>query len=304
MEKEKQYFKIILILIALYVLFIYGVSQIYRNYISSYNKFLRVPEKLKVVNLGSSHGFYDIKYPKNVNGYNLALDSQNLYYDWKILKQYKNNLEERAVVIIPISIFSFYRDKDLGDIDLNERYYNFLDYKDIYLGNKYKDFLIKKFYIFYNGKTIFTTLKFIIKSLINGKLEYRNNEWPSKKLTLEEKIKEADETTKRHMRRTEVHMEYIRNILELCKENNLVSILITTPQSYLYNERIEDKQYKERIYDKIEILKKEYDFVYLDYSHDKRFENNLELFYDDDHLNEKGAEYFTGILLNDINYNN
>lgn len=300
MKKEKQYFRIILILIALYILFIYGASQIYRNYISNYNKFLRVPEKLKIVNLGSSHGFYDIKYPKDINGYNLALDSQNLYYDWKILKQYKNNLEEKAVVIIPISIFSFYGDKDLGDIDLNERYYNFLNWNDIYLGNRYKDFLIKKFYAFYDGKALVKTLIYIINSLKDGKLEYKELKWPNKKLTLEEKIKEAEKTTKRHMRRTEVHMEYIKNILELCKENNLVSVLITTPQSYLYNERIEDKQYKERIYDKIKSLKKEYSFIYLDYSRDKRFENNLELFYDDDHLNEKGAEYFTDILLNDI----
>lgn len=60
--------------------------------------------------------------------------------------------------------------------------------------------------------------------------------------------------------------------------------------------------FKERIYDNVEeierILNKK--FIYLDYSHDERFENNLEYFIDGDHLNEKGAKYFTEILLEDL----
>lgn len=300
MIKQKNYFNLTIILIALYVIFIFGASQLYINYISKYNKFLRVPNNLEVVNLGSSHSFYGVKYPKGIKGYNLALDSQNFYYDSKILKKYINKINKNGKIIIPVSIFSFYSSDDLGDTDLNERYYNFLNYEDVYNGTKTRAFLVKKFYIFYDGKSLFGTLKFIVKSLIKRKLEYKEMEWPSEKLTLAQKIKESEETAKRHTRKTKVHMEYIKNILKICKENNLIPILITTPQSYLYNEGVGDKQYKERIYDKIECLKEEFNFIYLDYSHDQRFENNLELFYDDDHLNEKGAEIFTNILLKDI----
>lgn len=300
MIKQKNYFNLTIILIALYVIFIFGASQLYINYISKYNKFLRVPNNLEVVNLGSSHSFYGIKYPKGIKGYNLALDSQNFYYDSKILKKYINKINKNGKIIIPVSIFSFYSSDDLGDTDLNERYYNFLNYEDVYNGTKTRAFLVKKFYIFYDGKSLFGTLKFIVKSLIKRKLEYKEMEWPSEKLTLAQKIKESEETVKRHTRKTKVHMEYIKNILKICKENNLIPILITTPQSYLYNEGVGDNQYKERIYDKIERLKEEFNFIYLDYSHDQRFENNLELFYDDDHLNEKGAEIFTDILLKDI----
>ncbi|MGL5057877.1 MAG: hypothetical protein ACRC6A_11020 [Fusobacteriaceae bacterium] len=42
------------------------------------------------------------------------------------------------------------------------------------------------------------------------------------------------------------------------------------------------------------------ELIYLDYSHDKRFKNNLDLFADDDHLNKKGAEIFTKIVLEDL----
>ena len=39
---------------------------------------------------------------------------------------------------------------------------------------------------------------------------------------------------------------------------------------------------------------------YYDYSHDERFETNLQYFGDADHLNPKGAIYFTNLLLEEI----
>lgn len=298
MKNQKLYFKLSLFLIILYVIFIYFASFIHRNYIDETNKFLRVPNNLKIISLGSSHGLYGIKFPNDIGAYKLDLVSQNLYYDSKILEKYSLNLEKKAKVIIPISVFSFYGDKDCKNN--NERYYNFLDYKDIYKGDVKKEFLVKNFYIFSNGRALFSTLKFMVKSIIKREVKPNEKQWPTRVLTLEEKIKEAETTTKRHLGKDIIYLEYIKNILETCKDNNLIPILITTPQSYLYNERITDEKYEERIYSHIENLKKEYNFNYLDYSHDKRFEKNLELFYDDDHLNEKGAEYFTNILLKDI----
>ncbi|MGL4999563.1 MAG: hypothetical protein ACRC5T_11390, partial [Cetobacterium sp.] len=60
--------------------------------------------------------------------------------------------------------------------------------------------------------------------------------------------------------------------------------------------------YEERIYSKIKKVNEyfENELIYLDYSHDQRFENNLDLFSDDDHLNKKGAEIFTKIVLEDL----
>lgn len=95
------------------------------------------------------------------------------------------------------------------------------------------------------------------------------------------------------------------NLITYIESKKWNYVLITTPFSYLYNENIEKYQkgaFKERIYDNIKEVEKrlEKKFVYLDYSHDSRFENNLEYFFDDDHLNEKGAKYFTEILLEDL----
>ncbi|MEG0517033.1 MAG: hypothetical protein RR523_15440, partial [Cetobacterium sp.] len=62
--------------------------------------------------------------------------------------------------------------------------------------------------------------------------------------------------------------------------------------------QVGDFNYRKRIKSKIGRLKIKP--IYLDYSHDARFERDLNLFLDDDHLNEKGAKKFTTIILNDL----
>lgn len=293
MLKNKRYFQIIILLLGIYICILYILSHIYVNLISETKEFFKINKKLEIINLGSSHSYYGIKYPQNVKARNLALSSQNLYYDSKILKKYESQLQSKGKVVIPISIFSFY-DKDNLDNNewLNDRYHAILEYKDIYGGTRKKEFLIKNMYLFYDGKAIISLIKFLKNS--------RVNKWPKEKLTLSEKIDEANITTERHLKNKKFDLKNIKNILEICQNNDLIPILITTPQTYLYNERIGNKNYRERIYNNIKELEKNYKFIYFDYSHDDRFENNLELFYDDDHLNEEGAEYFTKILLEDI----
>ena len=310
MSRIKKFviYNIILSLILINIL--YGLSWIWANYIESTSvKFLDLERKntknLKIVNIGSSHTTYGIKYPENIKGYNLGLSSQVFYYDFEILKKYYNRFDEDCVIIIPISIFSF-------NNGLNQHissYIKFLDrsiFKDI-TRNEY--ILQKYFSVTQPIVTIPETLKYIIVSLKNRKFNkkyiiYGDN------LSFEEKQKAAIETKSLHLgfvykenyHDKSIGINQLINILNFCEEKNFKPILISTPQTYLYNEQMGEKNYKERIYNNIKEVEKQIGkkYLYLDYSHDKRFINNLEYFSDDDHLNEKGAEYFTKILLNDI----
>lgn len=305
MEKQKKYFKINLFLILMGVVFIFGLSYINRNYVNENNKFLRVPNNLKLINLGSSHGLYGIKYPPEINAFNFSVSSQPFYYDLKILKKNISKIQENGVVLIPISIFSFYQGNKIEE--LNDNYYTFLDANEVYLGDSRKSFTIKYFSLFYNSKEIIPVAKYLLTSLKNKTFKPQPLKWP-RNLSLNEKINEAEKTTKRHLgiddlncsQPPDISFGYLSNILEFCLKNNLKPVLITTPQSYLYNERITKINYEKRIYSHIKKLNEIFKFDYLDYSHDNRFINNLNLFSDDDHLNEKGAEIFTEILLNDL----
>jgi lysophospholipase L1-like esterase len=53
-------------------------------------------------------------------------------------------------------------------------------------------------------------------------------------------------------------------------------------------------------YDTVEKIKAEYNVPYLDYSHDDRFMNDKNLFFDSSHLNKSGRNKFMPILLNDL----
>ena len=63
-------------------------------------------DKIKVFNLGSSHGKYSFNYQIK-NGVNLAEESQTFYYDLKMLSNFVEKIEDKSICFLPISYFSF-----------------------------------------------------------------------------------------------------------------------------------------------------------------------------------------------------
>ncbi|MEG0069064.1 MAG: hypothetical protein RR693_04705 [Cetobacterium sp.] len=295
MTEHKKYFKTTMLSFIFGLVLLFLLGQFYKKYIFEENKFLRVPDHLKIINLGSSHGKYGFLYPEGEDAFNFAIESQTYYYDLKILKKYSDRLEPNSIVLIPVSIFSFY---DEGWLDeLNESYYGFLDFKDIYNGKKDMYYLWNFSPILYSGKKLIEIFQYFQQVVVRKQLFFKENTYP-KDLDFEGKVKEAQTTSKRHLAPENLDFTYINEILEFCEKKNFKAIMVGMPQSYLYNDQVGDFNYRKRIKSKIGRLKIKP--IYLDYSHDARFERDLDLFLDDDHLNEKGAKKFTTIILNDL----
>ena len=89
------------------------------------------------------------------------------------------------------------------------------------------------------------------------------------------------------------------NIIQLCKSKKVTPVLITTPFTVYYNQYVSD-QFLYDFYTTINEIAVTQGVSYYDYSHDERFETNLQYFGDADHLNPKGAIYFTNLLLEEI----
>lgn len=298
----KRFTTINIIISILFLLFSYVLSYYYDHYIDDikrkfyyYDKVLN--KKVDLVNIGSSHTRYGLKFEKE-KGLNLASISQNFYYDFELLKKYENKINEGSIVIIPISIMSFYV-ADTSKIDQN--YIGILNKKRIKSIKNVNYFLKRYFSIYFPP----TRILGIISHYKKNKFDILDG-YHKETLSLEEMKKEAIKTAKAHTDIKVINMENkFREMLKYIERKKWQPIFITTPFSYLYNEEIEKiskNAYEERIYKNIKMIEKKMgkSYIYLDYSHDKRFENNLEFFFDDDHLNEKGAEYFTKILLEDI----
>lgn len=298
---------IILSIILISVL--YSLSWFYINYVNDgtvkFMEYNKLPNNsIEMVSLGSSHGRLGLKLLKK-NQMNLGVNSQYFYYDLQLLKKYEKKIKKGATVILPISIFSFYNNYDEK---IDSRYVYLIEREKLQNNviKKIEYFLRKNFSIVFPISN-FNELKNFLK-LKNYKKRYI---YYPKNLDLERKKSLAEKNSKQHLGIESIYIEKnkaikeFKELINYIEKNNYNLILITTPFTYLYNdavEKINKNAYEERIYKNLKYIEEENNkkFFYLDYSHDKRIVNNLEYFFDDNHLNEKGADYFTRILLADI----
>ncbi len=91
-------------------------------------------------------------------------------------------------------------------------------------------------------------------------------------------------------------IDYLIEIIRLCKAHNVTPVLLTTPFLSEYSALAPEDflVMQQETLDKICTAE---DVVYLDFSHDRRFIGRYELFINSDHLNHNGALYFTDLLL-------
>lgn len=271
-------------LIILILNFYYVKTEGYQT-LNDLEKFSHIENNLEIVNLGSSHGMCSFDYSAtDYNGFNFGLNFQNLYYDYQLLLKFQKNLKNNCIVILPISLFTF------GQSNYNEsqRYYKILDPIQIY-NFTIKDFIIYKVLPILSAKS---QMIYMFKDIEVG-LRYDSFKDISK------------ETSKRDIQYLQNYNRYSENliyfdtIISFCKAKNYKIILITTPLTGLYLEKI-PKTLKVEYNNFLFELANRYEISYLDYSSDNRFMNNQELFMNTDHLNKKGAELFTKIVIEDL----
>lgn len=305
---QKKYFYKAIVFIFIGLVLAVLINQFYNRYIDENGArfYTNSLKKAKIVNLGSSHGMYGFNY-ENEEGINLGIVSQPLYYDYEIFKKYSSCLQEGGTVIIPISIFTFYKYNPNYLNIVNDNYRNILNYEQLY-GEDLKVYLSNKCFRFISKPTMI--LKFIIKSIKTKKIVNNSFVQYSKNQSYEERKSNVEKrglaflgvNDERLTLNPNYNMKILLNLLDFIDKKGGKPILVTTPQTYLLNEVITSDNYNERLYKNIEFLKEKYGkkIQYLDYSHDERFENNLDLFFDNDHLNKKGAKKFTKIVLDDL----
>jgi len=283
---------------------LYIRTNVYKNDIelAGTGKFDHVPDGLQVVNLGSSHGEWAFDYSgmSNLRGFNMALSSQDFYYDYQALKRYRKNLTAGSVVLIPVSYFSF----GLGaqkDMPFDYRYYGILPYRVI-RGHNLIDYLKYRWcpitFTGYDGvKALFKDEKFQIDP---DKVLKKNNYSLG---ALKSLARKRADYHKKIMRNPKSDHDYnianLEKLLVYCKKEGLKPVLITTPYTDYYNVNF-GKGFYNDFYGTIESMQRKYGVPYLDYSHDSRFSGAPQLFRDSDHLNVPGRTWFTQIVIDDL----
>lgn len=259
--------------------------------------------RIKVGNLGSSHGMYDFNYePLEVRGYmcfNFANTSQSYDYDFAVLKEYAQYMDEDSIMLIPVSYFSFNNEvvNETEAEAMSLRYYHFLSPKNIPNYDPYIDLTTNKLSVLSAGEDILKLFPNLKLSIIA--LAAEENE-----IDTEEFTRWAQERYSRHFDNKEEYFlpERIQNLYDIinyCKERDITPILITPPFSEYYQDLVSETFIQE-FQETVNTIASDTGVEYYDYSCDDRFRSNLAYFMDADHLNDEGAAYFTEILINEI----
>ncbi len=259
-------------------------------------KFTSLNKNYDIINLGNSHGgniLYD-----SLNGKSFQRAGNTIYYDLQNYKFLAPNLNENAVVILPVSYNSFGLDENRTDYANPDAFVNsfymYLPKSDIY------NYSFKKHIGVY-----LNTVKVNFESVIDERFFHEAIPIDST-VTIAEKMEHHSiGRAKTHMKMAsysdpEKNIKYLGELIEKIIENNHKPVIVTMPFTDNYNEKFSESWLNTYYYNHVREVVEKYDVTYLDYSNDLRFSLNDSLFANSDHLNLKGKKIFSKILFEDL----
>lgn len=312
----KKFLGILLAYAALVVGITLAVNALYvkvSGYSAEEAKFQSVPDNIQVCNLGSSHGVENYLYKEESDciSFNFALSSQYLSYDYRILQHFQEKLAEDCVVFVNVSYFSLFgtaEEEQDEFVSKNMRYYSFLPPEQIKAFDR--DMSVKAWLSRYLPATTAggDLPKVFLEALLG-----RGDEAAVVTADDIDLAAETAHTVQNHIvhnRRNqdgqlllnEEELQALYDILALCEEKGWKAVLVTTPLLQEHNEEIArvDPGFKKSFYGLLEQVLADTGAEYRDYSSDERFGYDHSLFLDDDHLNPRGAEIFTDLLVEEF----
>lgn len=266
-------------------------------------------EKYDVVNVGSNPARFAFFY-EDVMGQNWSTGTQGLDMDLLILKEYQNNLNKGAVVLLPIVAFSSVSGylgtpKPLKYLSKFAKIVEMSDFDKKYNMKNVKKFM--KYPLVYNAKAI----KYLISdTAADTRLEITDSEMQLGEMKRDAKhwieiwkkefdIEDLNGELPQHLyegRRKSVEM--MSEMVSYLKEKGLKPIIITPPMSESLMEYFTTEVRETYIYSYIRSVQSIIDVPYLDYM-DSEFKRN-NYFFNALFLNLRGRKLFSQRVLKDL----
>lgn len=290
------------------------VNEIYVQKDARSNRFLNVPDNIQICNLGSSHGMYAYNYRQTEDRYtcfNFALVSQSLSYDSRILEAFRNRICKGGVVLIDISYFSPYGLPETEDDSFeskNQRYYAFLP------PDKIKNYNIKSEILAGRFRSLSAGPLQIASTILKPSSDDSDKEaYEQRTADMIDVRENARAAYKRHcvdgktdssenLIKNEEEITALYDIIRTCRGIGAIPVLVTTPYLSEYTDAISEgsPDFFEDFYGWIGSVTRETGVSYFDFSRDERFCKRYDWFMDADHLNTRGAEAFTEIIMKEV----
>ncbi|WML35467.1 chemotaxis protein [Clostridium sp. OS1-26] len=255
-------------------------------------------DDLEAICTGISYAYTGFSEKKCLKScYKFSLSSQDIFYDYHTIKYLFNNFKEKVInvkyAIIGLCYYSFQYDMSLSAMKNKVVwYYSILKTAHHYsnadrLSEEYennREIAEKTFRI--NGG--YFDFVYDVPSF----KEYEN------KVEIGRKQAELD-CNKDYPKTVQENIQIFKDYLRFLKDNNIKPIVVVFPASKYYTEYF-SKRIEDEFYCIINQVKKEYNFQYIDYFRSELFDDDD--FSDVSHLNNQGAEKFTKMLNEEIEW--
>lgn len=253
----------------------------------------RIIDCLQIINTGISYSHKGIREECFIKkAYNFAYGSQDLFYDYHTVKylltHYNKKINQLKYVIIGLSYYSFQFDMSLSAMKAKVILYHEVLNECHHFNN------IQQIYQEYDiNKRIANN---IFRKNLDGSYDFK---WDSPSF-LDVKDKETEgkkqaeiDCNKNYPETVKEYTQIFRDYLRLLKDNNIKPIVVVFPATKYYTKYF-SKRIEDEFHSIINETKQEYNFQYIDYFRSDLFEDKD--FQDVSHLNPQGAEKFTKIL--------
>ena len=266
-------------------------------------RFNKIAEKLDIITLGNSHGGSLTYGMLNLKGASFNRAGNTLYYDQQNYNYLKRHLSDSAIIILPISYFSFGLEENRVDRGIVNPFVN--EFYEYLPPNSILGYSIKKD----------VSLKINrIQKKFNALFHSKKKKKPKKKKKQVAPgntdpiaaLKKSATSASAHHKKIfgygipSRNVKYLTDLIAEAKKNGYRPILLTTPYYQAYNDSFDEAWLKENYYRYLDSISTAYKTIYLDYGQDSLFSTKPTLFKNADHLNAKGKKEFSEKLFLDL----
>lgn len=286
----------------LLILFVFELGA--RNFPNVYKykwEYVNNHRNIETLVIGSSHAYYGIN-PEyfTKKAFNEANVSQDLHYDYIILKDGIDKLNNLKLVVITLSAFSFYSELNVGNESW--RIYNYRYWRSTEDYSNSDAFDIKNYSVFIASPDKVSYAARIVNYYATNHFDLNwspygwgiNYQSQSSEAELTKSGKSAALRHQKNNLFNATSIEHFNKIIDICKSKNVKLLFVTTPAYHTYQNNLK-KEILNNFYNYTsKTINNNNDVKYINYLNDRRFDSSD--FYDADHLNHKGSAKFSKII--------
>lgn len=251
------------------------------------------PHPVDIINLGTSHAMFAYYFkPHGLSHLDLALPSQTIEYDLKMLKAYDQYLQPGGVVLVSLSQITFSN----SVVGRKGNYYQVLD-RTAVEPESLLDYYTHLYAPALNSGSVYTALSRKIR-------DFRwdsHRPWENNGLNYSEKKYEMVSAQYRdalERKDIERNMDRLKEIVEYCQEKGYKVVLTMEPVHESYHEYFDEEVMNELVFQYLDQL--DLNVPFLNYMGDPRFVSNQDFFHNPDHLNGNGRKLLSSLIYEDL----